>query len=73
VDIFVRTAENLRFLGGLFIYWIKEIGFIGFLDITIMVIFIYTFLIWFKKTRAAFVLKGIFIVAAIYLRSVISN
>ncbi len=36
-------------------------------DILIMTLFIYSLLVWFKKTRAAFVLTGILIIGAIYL------
>lgn len=46
---------------------IQEIGIAGFLDIFIMTLLIYTLLVWFMKTRAAFVLTGIIIVAGIYL------
>lgn len=50
-----------------FIYWIKEIGWNGFLDIAFMSILTYVVLIWFNKTRAAFILKGILIVLFVYL------
>ena len=46
---------------------LKEIGITGFLDITFMSLLIYSVLIWFKKTRAAFVLTGILIMAGVYL------
>jgi len=52
----------MNFLNGL-----KEIGFIGFIDITLMSLLLYAILVWFKKTRAAFVLTGIVIVAGMYL------
>ena len=45
----------------------KEIGFSGFLDIIFMTLLIYTLLVWSKRTRAAFVLTGILIVAGVYL------
>lgn len=45
----------------------QEIGFSGFLDILVMTLLIYTLLVWSKRTRAAFVLTGILIVAGIYL------
>lgn len=45
----------------------NEIGFSGILDIILMTFLIYMVLVWFKKTRAAFVLTGIIIVAAFYL------
>lgn len=47
--------------------WVGEIGISGFFDILFMTLLIYTFLVWFKRTRAAFVLKGIFIVMLVYL------
>ncbi|OVE75542.1 hypothetical protein BVX98_07445 [bacterium F11] len=47
--------------------WIKDVGFLGFLDIFFIAILIYAILIWFKRTRAAFVLTGIVIISAIYL------
>jgi uncharacterized protein (TIGR00159 family) len=46
---------------------IKEIGVMGFLDILFMFLLLYTLFIAFKRTRAAFVLRGIFIVACVYL------
>ena len=45
----------------------QEIGFSGFLDILFMTLLIYTLLVWSKRTRAAFVLTGILIVAGVYL------
>lgn len=45
----------------------REIGFSGFLDILFMTLLIYTLLVWSKRTRAAFVLTGILIVAGVYL------
>lgn len=47
--------------------WVGEIGISGFFDIMFMSLLIYTFLVWFKRTRAAFVLKGIFIIVIVYL------
>lgn len=49
------------------IYWVKEIGWNGFLDISFMSVLTYVVLIWFNKTRAAFILKGILIVLFVYL------
>ena len=46
---------------------IREIGWTGLLDIVFVTLWIYTILVWFKRTRAAFVLTGIIIVAAVYL------
>lgn len=44
-----------------------EIGFAGVIDIAILAMFIYIVLVWFKRSRAAFVLTGIIIIGAIYL------
>jgi uncharacterized protein (TIGR00159 family) len=46
---------------------IREITLAGYLDIFFMFLLLYVLLVAFKKTRAAFVLKGIVIVACIYL------
>ena len=45
----------------------KEVGISGFLDIAFMTLIIYSISIWFKKTKAAFVLTGILIIAGVYL------
>jgi len=47
--------------------WVKDIRILEFLDVFFIAILIYSILIWFKRTRAAFVLTGIVIVSAIYL------
>jgi diadenylate cyclase len=47
--------------------WLTTIGFTGSLDILIMSLLIYSVLVWFKKTKAAFVLTGILIIAGVYL------
>ena len=47
--------------------FLKEIGISGLLDITFISLLIYAFLVWFKKTRATFVLTGILIIGFIYL------
>ncbi|MCB9772199.1 MAG: diadenylate cyclase [Candidatus Omnitrophica bacterium] len=57
----------------LFFNWILEIGWNGLLDIVLMAILIYFLLIWFNKTRAAFILKGIFITLFVYLIARIFN
>lgn len=44
-----------------------EISFFDLLDIAVMSFLIYTVLAWFKKTKAAFVLTGILIMAGFYL------
>ena len=50
-----------------FLAWVTEIGFNGLLDIFFMTLIIYSVLVWFKKTRAAFVLTGLGIITGIYL------
>ncbi|MGB2958830.1 MAG: diadenylate cyclase [Bacteroidota bacterium] len=47
--------------------FINEIGFAGFVDIAFMSLLIYTVLVWFKKTRTAFVVIGMSIVGGAYL------
>lgn len=46
--------------------WFAELGFFDCLDILVMSILLYAVLVWFKKTRAAFVVTGILISAGIY-------
>ncbi len=46
---------------------IKEIGIAGFLDIAFMSLLIYSILVWFKRTKAAFVMLGMFIIGVAYL------
>jgi len=46
---------------------IKEIGLTGFLDIAFMSILLYVLIVAFKRTRAAFVLTGMLILACVYL------
>ena len=50
-----------------FLDLLGEIGFTGFVDIAFMSLLVYTLLVWFKKTRAAFVVIGMSIVAGTYL------
>jgi DNA integrity scanning protein DisA with diadenylate cyclase activity len=45
----------------------EEIGFSGLLDIILMSILIYSLLVWFKRTRTAFVVIGMSIVGLAYL------
>jgi uncharacterized protein (TIGR00159 family) len=47
--------------------WIQEMGVLGFLDIVLQALLIYSILVLFKKTKAAFVVTGVIIVAGIYL------
>ncbi len=50
------------------VLWLKEIGVSGFIDIAIITLVIYTILVWMKhRKRAAAILTGILIVAAVYL------
>jgi diadenylate cyclase len=44
-----------------------EVGISGFLDIIFMSVLIYLTLVWFKRTRAIFVVIGMFIVVVVYL------
>jgi diadenylate cyclase len=44
-----------------------EVGISGFLDIIFMSVLIYSTLVWFKRTRAIFVVIGMFIVVVVYL------
>ena len=37
------------------------------LDITVMAVLLYCVLLWFKQTKAAFVARGIFIFAMVYV------
>lgn len=46
---------------------IEEIGISGFLDIVFMTALVYSMLVWFKQTRAAFVVIGLMIFGAAYL------
>lgn len=50
-----------------FFSFLNEVGFFDLVDIVVMSALIYWVLAWFKKTRAAFVLTGILIVAGFYL------
>ena len=53
--------------------WFKDMGMAGVFDVVIMTLLIYMILVWFKRTRAAFVLTGIFIVSSVYLRARLLN
>ncbi len=48
---------------------VGEIGLSGLLDISFMALLMYTLLVWTRRTRSAFILTGILIVAGIYLVS----
>jgi diadenylate cyclase len=58
-----EISKFVEFLIGFF----KQIGFSGFFDIAFMSLLIYSVLVWFKRTRAGFVLSGIIIISIIYL------
>jgi len=46
---------------------LKEIGLKGFVDIAFMSLLVYTLLVWFKKTRAAFVIIGLSVAGGAYV------
>jgi uncharacterized protein (TIGR00159 family) len=46
---------------------VEEVGLSGLLDIVVMSILMYSMLVWFKRTRAVFVVIGMFIVVGVYL------
>lgn len=50
-----------------FFDFFRQIGFSGFFDIAFMSLLIYSVLVWFKRTKAGFVLTGIIIISIIYL------
>jgi uncharacterized protein (TIGR00159 family) len=45
----------------------ESVGITGLIDIVVMTIIIYSILVWFKRTHAAFVALGLFMVGAAYL------
>lgn len=49
------------------IKFLKEIGVSGLLDIIFMSVLIYYLIVWFKRSKAFFVLTGIFIIGIVYL------
>ena len=59
--------EQISKIFDFLITFLKQIGFAGFFDIAFMSLLIYSVLVWFKKTRAGFVLSGIIIISIIYL------
>lgn len=46
---------------------LESVGITGFLDILFMSVVIYSILVWFKRTKAAFVVIGMFIIGGAYL------
>ncbi|MBI4428635.1 MAG: DNA integrity scanning protein DisA nucleotide-binding domain protein [Ignavibacteriales bacterium] len=46
---------------------LESVGVSGFLDILFMSVVIYSILVWFKRTKAAFVVIGMFIIGGAYL------
>jgi diadenylate cyclase len=45
----------------------RNIGFADIVDILVVAILLYTAIVWIKNTRAAFIVRGIFIIAAVYI------
>lgn len=45
---------------------IKTIGLSGLIDIALMSVLVYTLIVWFRRSKAVFVLIGLFIVGVIY-------
>ncbi|HEY4643706.1 MAG TPA: hypothetical protein VIH68_03215 [Bacteroidota bacterium] len=52
---------------------LKDVGISDVLDIAFMSLLVYSVLVWFKKTRAAFVLVGMFIIGGAYLLAKVFN
>jgi len=52
---------------------LREIGLSGLIDIALMSLFIYALLVFFKRTKAGFVMTGILILSAIYLLARLFN
>ncbi len=46
---------------------VNDVGLLGFVDILIMSIVIYSVLVWFKRTKTIFIITGMFILGAGYL------
>lgn len=46
---------------------LKDVGLSGVLDIAFIAVLIYSILVWFKQTRALFVLIGLFLIGGAYL------
>ena len=53
--------------------FLREIGISGFFDIAFMSLLIYSVLMWFKRTKATFVLIGIVIIGLVYLLARLFN
>src|SRR5258706_10922757 len=49
------------------IKFFRDVGLSGLADIVIMSALVYALIVWFKKSKAFFVLTGIFIIGVIYL------
>jgi uncharacterized protein (TIGR00159 family) len=45
----------------------RNIGFADVIDILVVAVLLYTAIVWIKNTRAAFIVRGIFIIAAVYI------
>ncbi len=53
--------------------WLRPPGLADVLDIVCVALIIYSFLVWFKRARAAFVAKGLLILAAFYVFARLMN
>lgn len=65
-DFFRRSGETRKLN---ILEFLKEIGVSGFFDIAFMSLLIYTVLVWFKRTKAGFILTGISTFGLVYLLS----
>jgi uncharacterized protein (TIGR00159 family) len=45
----------------------RNISFADVIDILVVAVLLYTAIVWIKNTRAAFIVRGIFIIAAVYI------
>ena len=46
--------------------FLKSIGISEFIDIALVSVLVYTLIVWFKRSRAVFVLIGLFIIGVVY-------
>ncbi|MFH1724949.1 MAG: diadenylate cyclase [Elusimicrobiota bacterium] len=53
----------------MFLSALKAVGLADLLDIALVAVLVYALLVWFKRARAAFVAKGMLVLAAVYLFS----
>ncbi|MCG3205596.1 MAG: DNA integrity scanning protein DisA [Elusimicrobia bacterium] len=47
-------------------HFIKSIGLSGLIDIVVMSVLVYSLIVWFRRSKAVFVLIGLFIVGVVY-------